>query len=187
MSTVASSDRVKVQLVFAGIEKINSKGEIANEYFVVRDGVADISDPRYFSKNKKGHGGRPGTVYEFEATSPEVKSIFPTTFKYVGHLADDSPPCTLVRTDKGFGDEEPKVIPVDNATQVAVWQARNEARRLEKDIEAAEEKGKNLNVIRRYTEPLRDVYWSLGSFERQVFLAQVVGSITGHRKPKKEA
>ncbi len=97
--------------------------------------------------------GRPGTIHEFECKSDNENSIFGNTRRWVGFLEDD-----------------PRVIQ---------WQAKHDAFFAAQELERQEKRGKNTNLIQRQLAPLKVAYGNLVGHQRAVFLAQIIGYITG--------
>lgn len=97
--------------------------------------------------------GRPGTVYEFECSPENESTIYGDTRRYVGFL-----------------DGDPRVVE---------WQANHDAFFAAQELERQEKKGKNTNLIHRQLAPLKVAYSKMVGHQKAVFLAQVIGYITG--------
>lgn len=97
--------------------------------------------------------GRPGTVYEYEHKPENDSSIFNDTRRYVGFLHKD-----------------PRVIE---------WQANHDAFHAAQLLEREEKKGKNTNLIHARLAPLKVAYSKMVGHQRAVFLAQIIGYVTG--------
>ncbi len=97
--------------------------------------------------------GRPGTIYEFECKPDNGNTIFGDTRRWVGFL--------------------------DNDCRVVQWQANHDAFFAAQELERQEKKGKNTNLIQRQLSPLKVAYGSMVGHQRAVFLAQMIGYITG--------
>jgi len=97
--------------------------------------------------------GRPGTIYEFERSPENETSVFGDTRRWVGFL--------------------------DNDPRVVEWQARHDAFFAAQELERQEKKGKNKNLIQRHLAPLKVAYSKMVGHQRAVFLAQIVGYVTG--------
>ena len=97
--------------------------------------------------------GRPGTIYEFERNQENETSIFGDTRRWVGFL--------------------------DNDPRVVEWQANHDAFFAAQELERQEKKGKNKNLIQRQLAPLKVAYSKMVGHQRAVFLAQIIGYVTG--------
>jgi hypothetical protein len=97
--------------------------------------------------------GRPGTIYGFECKPDNENTIFGNTRRWVGFL-----------------DNDPRVIQ---------WQANHDAFFAAQELERQEKKGKNTNLIQRQLAPLKVAYGRMVGHQRAVFLAQIIGYITG--------
>jgi hypothetical protein len=97
--------------------------------------------------------GRPGTIYEFERSPENDTSIFGDTRRWVGFL--------------------------DNDPRVVEWQANHDAFFAAQELERQEKKGKNKNLIQRHLAPLKVAYSKMVGHQWAVFLAQIIGYVTG--------
>lgn len=97
--------------------------------------------------------GRPGTIYEFEHSPEKESTIFGNTGRFVGFLENDP--------------------------QVVHWQANHDAFFAAEELKRQEKKGKNKNLIQQRLAPLKIAYSKMVGHQRAVFLAQIIGYITG--------
>ena len=104
--------------------------------------------------------GRPGAIYEFEyQENSESSAIFPHTRNWLGFLEND-----------------PRVVQ---------WQAKHDAFFAGKQLAKQEANGKNTNLVHKQLAPLKVAYNKMVGHQRAVFLAQIIGYVTG-RVTKKD-
>ena len=97
--------------------------------------------------------GRPGSVYSFEYKPDNPGTIYPDTRRWVGFLEND-----------------PRAVQ---------WQANHDSYFAALELKRQETKGKNTNLIQRRLAPVKLAYSRLVGHQRAVFLAQVIGYLTG--------
>ena len=97
--------------------------------------------------------GRPGTIYEFECKPDNESTIFGDSRRWAGFL--------------------------DNDPRVLQWQANHDAFFAAQELERQEKRGKNINLIQRQLAPLKVAYGRMIGHRRSVFLAQIIGYVTG--------
>ena len=149
----------RIKLVYVGVCR-TTDGKRGGRFLPITDEQVKVGvlpktlpEEKVFSWKVASLCGRPGTIYEFECPPEKVgQSIFPDTRRYCGRLDDD---------------------------RVLKWQADHDAFLTKQELEAREKKEKGTNEIHEQLKPIRAIYRSLRGRQRTVFLAQVIGFITG--------